>query len=185
MSFLKSLARICGENNSPGIKGIIYLAEVCDIDTFPPTVLQSEPASTDPLAEITMSAAITMVASKTFKYFDIILDSGKLQAEKIGERGSAASSNKLPFRIVGSRPRQMAAYAQLIKWEGVGVVEMNAGAERFIIGTKARPAWVTTANMDSGDALTAANGTEYTIQADDALPWLYYPSGLALAIDPG
>ena len=171
MGNLKSLARVCGEKQSPGINARIFAAECCDFDGWPLTVLETTPASTDADAEITLATAFTMKAGKTFKYFDIVLDTGKFTSEKIGEPGTEAFKNGVAFRIPGSKPLQVAAFAQIAKSCGVWVVETTNG-DRFIIGTSKRPAHAETATLDSGAALTDPNGADYVISATNGLPVL-------------
>jgi len=123
-----------------------------------------------------------MVATKTFKYFDIVIDTGKFTSEKIGEMGSEAFQNGVEFRIAGTKPLQVAAFEQFVRIAGVFVIETNNN-NRYVIGTKKRPAHVETATLDSGAALTDSNGTDYVIRATDSLPILQYPAALALVID--
>jgi hypothetical protein len=144
---IQNLASNCetGAVIIPGTTSKIYAVCACDILTFPGFV-----TTTGPGDKLILDGDIVLKATKKFAEINITPDTGKIDHELVGVRGSKSYNNKFGFKVAKSLLSD-----EWFNENGNGcavlIVETKDGARR-VIGTDKIPAFFETATGTSGDA---------------------------------
>jgi hypothetical protein len=188
MCDLKLLTQMCGEDTPPGTRAWLYLIPAEEITTFPVTVLDATPLSTDPGAAVTLNAAFTLstaVGKGYWRKYDILVDSGIVNVNTVGEKGALSFQNDVSFFLIGTKAEKLAFAQCLANQCLVAMIQTREDTTGLLVlGRNNDPIKVKEIKMTTGAKAGDKTGGAYMLEDSTGRVPYVYPSNLTIDIVP-
>ena len=162
-------------SNPPGVKTLCYWAFVADIDNFPAII--AAPATASERMSLEAVTGFTFLVGKNFNKLEVILETGEVVSEPIGEIDGQNFLNKATLQVAGTRVEVLALAAELKNSKTVWLIPEHSGLVR-VIGTEDFPATVK-CNITSGKGKEDLAGMTVEIEAASVDPAYVYAGDIS------
>lgn len=158
--------------NTPGTEQVVYYAAKEDIESGPDAPPWEDITGFEDAAVIDGDTTpYVMVQGKKFNKIKILLSSGSIDGEMVGERGSRSVQTNFTFTYIGSTKGIFGAQRVMKEGEYIFLAP-HANGDVQQIGTIKDPALVTI-NTQSGQQGESPKGATFTVEAMDRSAWLF------------
>ena len=170
-----------GVYNPGGTSGPTLYAFEEDIASFPELADPETATTFDSLVEVT--EAIVMKTGKQFYELYCTLETGELKSTVVGPRDGKGFENSMEISFPGSKAEFLGFQAAAANRNLVFIVPEKNKTLR-VLGSKADPAALDTAEGTSGKAISDARATVMTFKASGGTPPPIYTLPLASLLVP-
>lgn len=188
MCDLKPLTRNCGDATPPGTRAVLYLAPAEEFTAWPQTLLQTTPATTVAGANKIYDDAFAFVATPGKGYwrkYDILVDSGLVNSNSVGEPGNLSFQNDVAFFLTGTTAERMDFAEKVANCCLVAMIQSREDEENMIVlGRNDDPAKVQEIKMTTGAKVGDKAGGAYIIKDSTGKTPFSYPITLGIDILP-
>lgn len=159
MPLLQDVNRTDGNDVTPGLKTIAFVALCSQIATFPNVV-----GATNPGDKVTIDDDIIFATGGKFYKFYTTREKGKFTQKLDGERDCRSFEYMYEFSFPGNTPEALGVINNIKNANTVWVVDDLDGNKR-LLGSIDNPCEVTVAEEDSGDKFNTYKGYKITVRA--------------------
>jgi hypothetical protein len=188
MCKLTNLTSNCGDNTPPGTRADLYLIPAEELTAWPQTVLEATPNSTLAGADVTLNTAFQLVATSGkgyFRKYPILVDSGVLNTNTVGEKGLLSFENDLSFFLVGTNPERLSFAQNVANCCLVACIATREDPDNFIVlGRNDDPVKVSEIKMTTGAKAGDKPGGAYMLKDSGGRVPQVYPRTLGLDTTP-
>lgn len=183
MCDFKSLVDPCGVYNPAGTKTDMWLAAADDVTNIPKFKSDMIPAGTDPGDSVTIGEVYTMAATKYFKKFKIIAQSGKVEDNLVGEIGGKTFESMFTFQLAGTKADQL-EFAKCVANGCLIAIPKEKSGQLRNLGSKDDYAWIESIALTTGQKSGDLRGGTYVIKSVQGHPAPVYDSALVIPVAP-
>lgn len=158
--------------SAPGTEQLLYFAPKRDFATIvAPPAFSTITAPEDGAIIDGTGTPHTFATGKCFRKLNVIMDTGEVTGETVGERGSRSIKINFEAVYVGS-DEEIQGLQRMSKEDEFIILVPLASGKVIQIGTEKRPALMTT-NYSSGKAGEGRKAVTIMVEATDVALWLY------------
>ncbi len=158
--------------SSPGVEQVLYFASKSD---FASIVAPPDFASITDIEEAAVidgtGSPHTFNTSKCFKKLEVVMDTGELNGETVGERGSRAIKVNFEAVYVG-KDEAILGMIRTSKEDQFIILVPLANGKVLQIGTEKKPALMTM-NYSTGKSGEGRKGVTIQVESTDVAIWQY------------
>lgn len=188
MCDLKNLTLACGQQTPPGTRARLYLAPAEEFTAWPQTLKQTTPATTVVGAAKIYDDAFAFVTTSGkgfWRSYDILVDSGIVNSNSVGEPGNLSFQNDVAFFLLGTTAERLEFADNVANCCLVAMIQTREDEDNLLVlGRNDDPAKVQEIKITTGAKVGDKNGGAYIIKDSTGKTPYVYPLSLGIDTSP-